>query len=547
VSASNLVVIIRDITEQKRMADLSLRQDRFMEALQEIARQLSREPDSQELGKHITHTCVEQVGALGAWLAWVKTGHGLQELAYSQTESEQTNLVEQIKPSEDELKTILETKTHLILENNPPHLGMKSTRAFFPLVLHEQVIGVLGLITEMRGFFTAECINFFHTYNLLAASTIQNARLYEDSHRQLSQIQTLRAIDQVILCNPDLESMTAAILKEVAKHIHVDALALLVLDPKTQMLDFVSGFGFRFDTFQHSHLKIGESFAGQVALEKRVVHVENLQVDPRNFSRATNFKEEGFMMYLGTPLIARSDVKGVLEIFQRAPFKPDDAWLTLLETLANQIAIAIDNSLLVKSLQDSNNDLNTAYNATIEVLSRSLELRDQKTDGHTRRVTEMTTSLAQKMGVLEAEMVQIRQGALLHDIGKMGIPDAILLKPETLTPEEWEIMRQHPLYAYEILSRVDHLKPAIDIPLYHHEKWDGSGYPYGLKGEKIPFAARLFAFVDVFDALTSDRPYRPAWTKENTLAHIRSQSGIHFDPAILPVFEELVSHNQFSI
>jgi HD-GYP domain-containing protein (c-di-GMP phosphodiesterase class II) len=175
----------------------------------------------------------------------------------------------------------------------------------------------------------------------------------------------------------------------------------------------------------------------------------------------------------------------------------------------------------------------------LEGLSQALELRDHETQGHTRRVTNMTVLLARRMGIPEAEIVRIRQGALLHDIGKMVIPDSILLKPGPLTPQEWVVMRKHPVYAYQILSRTEHLKPAFEIPLYHHEKWDGSGYPCGLKGEQIPFAARLFAFSDVFDALTSNRPYRLAWPRHKALAYIKSQAGLYFDPNISPTFERL--------
>lgn len=540
IKDENLVVVIRDITDQKRNADSIRRHQQLMDTLQESAQQLSRELNSNALGINITRSCVEQFGVQEAWLGLVKFGHSIDELAYSSAKKLPTDQVVLIKPTADELNFIIENKTDLVVELPASIIIAQQTRAFFPLISHDQVIGVLGLIVESPSYFTPEIIDFFHAYNLLASSAIQNARLYEDSRRQLSQMQTLRSIDQAILSNLDLKSMAAVILKEAAKHIHVDALALLVLDPKTQMLNFVDGFGFRHDTFKYSHLKIGESFAGQVALEKRVVYVDNLQNDPKTFSRAVKFQDEGFMMYLGIPLIARSDVRGVLEIFQRWRFVPDDDWLTMLETLANQIAIAIDNTLLVKFLQDSNLELNSAYDATIEGLSRALELRDRETEGHTRRVAKLTIELARRMGFSETGLAHVHQGALLHDIGKMGIPDAILLKPGALLPDEWEIMKQHPLYAYQLLSQVEHLKNAMDIPLYHHEKWDGSGYPYGLKGEHIPFAARLFSIIDVFDALTSDRPYRSAWSTDKALHYIQTQSGIFFDPAVVPVFRQLI-------
>ena len=170
-----------------------------------------------------------------------------------------------------------------------------------------------------------------------------------------------------------------------------------------------------------------------------------------------------------------------------------------------------------------------------------MDLRDKETEGHTVRVTELTLRMAQSMGLKEEQIIHIRRGGLLHDIGKLGVPDNILLKHENLTDVEWEIMRKHPTYAYEMLSSITYLEPALDIPYCHHEKWDGTGYPRGLKGEQIPIVARIFAIVDVWDALTSDRPYRSAWTKEETLKYIKEQSEKYFDPQVVDVFLRLVA------
>jgi putative nucleotidyltransferase with HDIG domain len=196
-------------------------------------------------------------------------------------------------------------------------------------------------------------------------------------------------------------------------------------------------------------------------------------------------------------------------------------------------------SSLVKDVQRVNAELSLAYDSTIEGWSRALDLRDKETEGHSQRVTEMTLQLARAMGVSEEELIHIRRGALLHDIGKMGVPDQILLKPDKLTDDEWVIMRKHPVYAYELLTPIPYLRPALDIPHCHHEKWDGTGYPRGLKGEQIPFAARLFALIDVVDALRSDRPYRKGWPEERVIEHIRAQSGTHFDPRVVEAFLQL--------
>jgi putative nucleotidyltransferase with HDIG domain len=181
-------------------------------------------------------------------------------------------------------------------------------------------------------------------------------------------------------------------------------------------------------------------------------------------------------------------------------------------------------------------ELTLAYDTTIEGWSHAMDLRDKQTEGHTQRVTKITLRIARKLGIKEDELINIKRGALLHDIGKMGIPDSILLKPGSLTEKEWEIMKRHSIYAYEMLYPIEYLRPALDIPYYHHEKWDGTGYPKGLKGEGIPLAARIFAVVDVWDAVSSDRPYATAWPKEKAIEYIRSLAGTHFDSKVVKVF-----------
>jgi putative two-component system response regulator len=193
-----------------------------------------------------------------------------------------------------------------------------------------------------------------------------------------------------------------------------------------------------------------------------------------------------------------------------------------------------------EKLQQAHQHLLDAYDATIAGWSHAMDLRDRETEGHSQRVTELTLKLAKAFGIQENELTHIRHGALLHDMGKLGIPDSILQKPDQLTNEEWVVMRKHPQLAYELLYPIEYLRPALDIPYSHHEKWDGTGYPRGLKGEEIPLSARIFAIVDVWDAITSDRPYRPAYTIDQALSHIREQSGKHFDPQVVDVFFKLV-------
>jgi putative nucleotidyltransferase with HDIG domain len=226
----------------------------------------------------------------------------------------------------------------------------------------------------------------------------------------------------------------------------------------------------------------------------------------------------------------------VLEIFQRGRTMPDQERFEFLDALAAQAAIAIDNATLFNDLQSSNTELVIAYDSTIEGWGKALNLRDMETEGHTQRVTELTVQIARAYGMHDREIVHIRRGALLHDIGKMGVPDSILMKEGPLTPAEEKIMQKHPLYAFEILMPIAYLRPALDIPYCHHEKWDGSGYPRGLRGAQIPLAARIFTLSDTWDALISRRRYHAAWPREKVEEYIRARAGTHFDPELVELF-----------
>jgi putative nucleotidyltransferase with HDIG domain len=323
--------------------------------------------------------------------------------------------------------------------------------------------------------------------------------------------------------------------------MQVDAASILLQSPKSNTLIFTAGKGFRSTTLQHTHLRLGEGCAGRVALERKMLNVPNLKDNQMEFGRSPLFQAENFVAYYGLPLLARGSVLGVLEMFHRSDLQPDADWLDFLNIIAGQAAIAIDSAVMFQELRRSNVELSLAYDATIEGLSRALDLRDKETEEHTRRVSDITIELAVRLGMGTADLVHVRRGAILHDIGKMAIPDRILFKPGPLNDDEWEIMRRHPRIAVDLLSSVSYLAPALEIPHWHHEKWDGTGYPDNLRGEEIPLAARLFALVDVYDALTSNRPYRGAWSKDETLQYIENQSGTHFDPGLVPDFVQYMN------
>ena len=373
----------------------------------------------------------------------------------------------------------------------------------------------------------------------IARDITTRKRAEQEIRRQLEHFKVLSVIDRAIAANFDLRLSLSEILAHVTKELGVDAADILVMNSNSLMLEYSAERGFRTKVVRKANVRLGESYAGRAALERQLVQIPNLKNEPESLFLTSLLAGEDFVCYYGMPLIAKGQVKGVLEIFHRTALEPDAEWFDFLNALAGQAAIAIENTTLFESLQRSNSELTMAYNATIEGWSHALDLRDRENKGRTQRVVDMTVNLARLFGMNEAELVQVRWGALLHDIGKMGIPDGILNKPGPLTAEEWETMKKHPNFAFEMLSPIHYLRLALDIPNYHHEKWDGSGYPYGLKGDQIPLAARIFTVVDVWDALRSDRLYRPGWTEEKVDEYMRVSSGTHFDPQVVEVFLQL--------
>ncbi len=405
--------------------------------------------------------------------------------------------------------------------------------------------GVLFVGIPAPRQFTPDELRLLEALAEMAGATIHRLRLHEETLRRIDQLEALQIIDRAITASLDLRVSLVVLLEQTVLQLGVDAAGVLLYDPHRNSLDYAAGHGLRSPLYRHTRVRLGEGLTGMAALEQRVLVVPDLAHTDWPWMRETLSQAEGFVGYAVAPLVAKGQLQGVLELFHRSPLRPDEDWLHFLQGLAQQASIAVDNAHLFNRLQRSHQELAIAYDATIEGWARALELRDRETEGHTRRVTEMTLSLARAVGMDETELVHVRRGALLHDIGKMAIPDAILFKPGPLTPEEWAVMRRHPHYALQLLSPIAYLQPALDIPYCHHERWDGSGYPRGLKGTEIPLAARLFAVVDVFDALTSERPYRRAWSRQEALEYLRQQAGRQFDPEIVALFLRMAQEGQW--
>ncbi len=358
--------------------------------------------------------------------------------------------------------------------------------------------------------------------------------------RRLEQIAALRWIDAAISSGEDLPRVLDVALDQVQTQLGVDAAAVLLLDESGRTLTCVADRGLNGEALRRSIVPVDSSLVGRVVMGLGPLHVADVGHSSETFQRQPIFTAEGIVAYHAVPLVAKGRTKGVLEIYHRAPLEGEPCWRDYLGTLAGQMAIAVESAELRKHLEHSHTVLADAYEATIEGWARRLDLRDHETEGHSRRVTEMTVRLAHAIGFDGPDLVHVRRGALLHDIGKMGIPDAILNKRGPLTDVEWEVMRRHPKLAVDLLWPIAHLRPALEIPFCHHERWDGTGYPRGLAGEAIPLSARIFAAVDIWDALRSDRPYRAAWPEAKVREHLASLSGTHLDPRVVAAFLELL-------
>lgn len=548
------LVIAHNVTERKRGELVVRRQLESLTALNDSARKFSESLNLSKLTQDIVRACVDSFGLRLAWVGHADVEGALHLLAHYPADVDYP--VRAIAQWNESARSrgvtgrVLRNNSPLIVQDisasqDPPPwwpaavaMGIRSA-GFFPLISRTRVFGLLSLYSDERDFFTPERTGFFTTYGHQAAAALANARLYEEAEHRLRQVQALREIDQAITSSLDLRLTLAVFLDKVTSQLRVDAASVLVFQPKAQTFDFAANRGFRTAALREASLRLGQGHAGRAALERRRVSIPDLTREPGHFARDHDLGDEGFIAYHAVPLIAKGQVKGVLEVFHRSLFAPDRAWFEFLDALAGQGAIAIDGAMLLADLQAANDGLSLAYDRTLEGWSRALDLRDKETEGHSERVTELTLRLARALSVPEADFIHIRRGALLHDIGKMAIPDKILQKPGPLTQEEWVVMRRHPVYAQELLAPIDYLRPALDIPYCHHEKWDGTGYPRGLKGEQIPLAARVFAVADVWDALRSDRPYRESWSADEAREYVRKQAGLHFDPRVVEVFERL--------
>lgn len=534
---THLIAIKNDVTERKQ-------REREQEAIALIASALRTATGWDEITRIIVRQTLQLMDAdgaafflrgtrsgdlrcelsIGAWSAWTgeKVSAGQSPTDYVLS-SGQPYIRDDVRPETEIAPGI--------------RAGGVQTVACVPLLSEFRTIGALW-VGRRHPFSTGE-LGVLNAIGDMAGGAIHRASLHQETVRRVQQLSALHQIDIAISAAPRLDDMLEVFFEQILQHLAADAVDLALYDPETNILKVIAGKGFEKPEIIGVNLD-ENSCAGQVLSQNRLLSILDIPADWLQNGNDRGALEMGFITYHGSPIVIKNQARGVLEIFHRQRFQPDDDWLNFLDTLTGQVAIGIESALLFDNLQQKNIELEEAYDHTLEGWAHMLEMRDRETEGHTRRVVDLTLRLARELGIAGEQFLHLRRGALMHDIGKMAIPDAILLKEGPLTGEEWEIMRRHPEYAYQILSEIDYLIPALDIPYSHHERWDGSGYPRGLKGEEIPLAARIFALADVWDALRFDRPYHKPLTDEEALEHIRRESGRHFDPQVVKAFLKIM-------
>ena len=415
-----------------------------------------------------------------------------------------------------------------------------NANVFFPFTSQSGLTGWLALGPSLTGeAYSREDLIFLESLGQHVATAIERAWLFLAEREKQNVVEALKDTAAALTSTLDFELVLDRILANVKKVVYHEATNIMLIEG---------------DVVRVVRRQGDEKYISAAAVLNRKMPVDGtpsltnilrtglpeIVHDTLQHPEWVYLPESKWVRsYLGAPIRNKGKMIGFLNLNSNTPNFFTEEHAENLLAFADQAGVAIENSRLFNGLQDANDELLAAYDTTLEGWVRALDLRDKETEGHSQRVTRITLALAEKLGLSEEELLHIRRGALLHDIGKIGISDTILHKAGPLTPKERSIMSQHPIYSHEMLSSIDFLRPAMDIPYCHHERWDGQGYPRGLIAEEIPLAARIFAIVDVWDALVSDRPYRKAMPPSEVIVYLRENAETHFDPSLIEPFVDL--------
>jgi len=408
-----------------------------------------------------------------------------------------------------------------------------------PLRSGDRILGAIDLQNQSLNAYSDDDIRLIELIASQAALMVEHVRLYQQTDHRLHQLTVLSNIDAAIASSLDLRVTLNILVSQISTHLETDAVDVMLLNNHLRLLEFAAGRGFRGNAIRRGSLLLGEDPAGIAALERTVVSIFDLSTH-MDLQHPERIAGEDFVSMYAVPLVAKGQIKGVLELFYRRPVESDPDWIHFLEILARQAAVAVEDASLFNDMQRSFTELAVAYDAAIEGWARVLQMRHHEPEELLQMLSNLTLELARRMGIPESEMTHVYRGVLLHDIGKLDISEKILFKPGPLTFEERDIINHHPAYAYDFLQSIAYLRSAMNIPYCHHERWDGSGYPRGLKGEAIPLEARIFSVVKVWTALQYERPFRPAWTRAEATAYVTDKAGQEFDPHVVTEFLQML-------
>lgn len=410
---------------------------------------------------------------------------------------------------------------------------------YAPLKWREEIYGVVFAGCEVKYGFTENDLNLLAALAVQAALAIHNSRLYQDLGSRIGELQAIFEIDKAITSAIDLETVLQQIVQMSILLIDAKISSIMLLDEDSEELVIAAAHGLSEHYVRKGPVKVGESIAGKVIQTRRPEKVLDIREDPRH-AYSDYAREEGLCSLLSIPLCLKDRVIGVLNIYTEEVHAFTQHEENLFTSLASQAAIAIENARLFESLEE-------IYIEVITALASAIDARDAYTHGHSTRVTEFAVAIAEKLQLSPAEVDIIRNASILHDVGKIGIKEVILQKPGRLTEEERREMEFHPYIGTKILNSVKLLEPVLPLVYHHHERFDGTGYPDGLRGEEIPLGARIIAVADAFESMTSDRPYRKALPVEEAVAELRRGSGRQFDPRLVKVFMELVDEGKIRL
>ncbi len=408
---------------------------------------------------------------------------------------------------------------------------------YAPISIEGSVEGAIGIESKDYVFKDSD-LRLLQSISEIVGIAARSVRLIEVLSERLHWLEILHKINEQIGIETEPDKLYKILVDSAIEATQAESSALLIYNPNTGLLEKAAAKSWLDKVFEIP-LKPDECISGGIFQSGKTRLSPEIREDPLLIPRNLPLIPAG-CANIGIPVVYEDKVLGVFHLSIKAPLSFTKELVEFAEMFGSYSGIVIGRMQQIQALQEAEKQIKIAYDETLEGWARAIGYRDNETFQHTLRVTNIANIIGEALSLDDKTLENLRRGAILHDVGKIGIPDNILRKPRAFTKEEKEIMRTHPSFAYELLRPIAFLSEAIIVPYCHHERWDGKGYPQGLKGDEIPLLARIFSVADVYDAMTSDRPYRKARTHEEAIKYIRSQSGRHFDPHIVDVFLEIV-------